>query len=141
MNKAERINSIDYYIKRHSESSTSRRTWTAGLLHASIRDNKIMAVRLLIDLGADVTGKITRTPLHAAAFRKNLCFAELLLENEAYVEVVNYQSLTALQRAVMNGFEKTVELLLSQVEANVWRCVYCRVKIPGLNGGPGADSK
>ena len=116
MNKAElrERNSIDYYIRDASRWSTSSTEWRRNLLHAAIRDDKLLAVRLLIELGADVNSKLARTPLHAATFRKNPSFAELLLEHGADIEAVGHQFLTPLQQAVLNGFEETVKLLLAK---------------------------
>ena len=134
MNKAERLHGVDNYITRDSYSSTSSTEWTTRLLHAAIRDDKLLAVRLLIELGANVNGKMNRarTPLHAATFRTNPAYAELLLEKGANIDAVDYQCLTPLQQAVINGFEKTIELLLAKgakVDA-IWRDV---IEVSGLS--------
>ncbi|RDW56944.1 hypothetical protein BP5796_13011 [Coleophoma crateriformis] len=114
MNKAERINGIEYYIEKKSIGSESPRAWRSNLLYAAIKDDRLLAVKLLIELGADVNDKKTRTPLHAAAFRKDPSMAEVLLDHGANIEAIDYQGLTPLQQAVLNGFEKTVKLLLSR---------------------------
>jgi ankyrin repeat protein len=113
-NKAERINGVESYIGNGSHELGLPKTWRSRLLHAAIRDGKLLAVRLMIELGADVNGKSTRAPLHAAAFRKNPSFAEVLLQHGAHIEELDYQGLTPLQQAVLNGFEGTIKLLLSK---------------------------
>lgn len=124
MNKAEMAGGADGYIGWSAPDTA----WKTRLLHKAIRDDKFLAVRLLVELGADVNGNMARTSLHAAAFRKNPSFAEFLLDHGADTESTDYQGLTPLQQAVVNGFEETIKLLLLK-GANV--NAICREKLKG----------
>ncbi|KAF2197628.1 ankyrin [Delitschia confertaspora ATCC 74209] len=119
MDKAERIYGVESYISeadrriRGGDGSVAK--WRAGLLHAAIRDDNLIAVKLILNLGADVNDRgYRRTHLHAATFREDPSFAELLLKHGAEIEARDYQGLTSLQQAVLNGFDKVVKLLVSK---------------------------
>jgi ankyrin repeat protein len=82
-------------------------------LHAAIRDDKIIMVRLLIELGADTNDTVNgRTALHTATFRVNCQFVELLLGAGADPTLRDSRGCTALHQAIMNGFEKTIAALI-----------------------------
>jgi ankyrin repeat protein len=114
MNKAEMARGVEGYISVNRFASDSPKLWRSRLLHAAIRDKKLLAVRLLIELGSDVNDMGTKTPLHTAVYRKDPSFAEILLEHGANIEALDYQGLTPLQQAVLNGFEETVRCLISK---------------------------
>ncbi|KAJ7195911.1 ankyrin repeat-containing domain protein [Mycena pura] len=84
------------------------RDWRSRLLHTAIRDDKIIMVRLLLELGTEANYTVHgRTALHTAAFRKDARFAgadTTLLDDYGY---------TALHRAIMNGFEETTATLVT----------------------------
>ncbi|KAJ6474851.1 ankyrin repeat-containing domain protein, partial [Mycena sanguinolenta] len=101
------------------------RDWRSRLLHAAIRDDKIIMVHLLIELGADTNYLVDRrTALHTAAFRANHHFVELLLGAGADPTLRDDRGCTALHQAVMNGFEETIATLIkggADVNARVHR--------------------
>ncbi|KAK8075334.1 hypothetical protein PG997_009997 [Apiospora hydei] len=115
--KGEHRFNFDGYIS-HVEGSYGRMAaddWRAGLLHRAIRDENLPAMRLLLGMGVDVNNaKYTRRHLHAAAGRSDPQFAALLLEHGADLEARDHAGMTPLHQAVLNGFEKTAELLLSK---------------------------
>ncbi|KAJ7851754.1 ankyrin repeat-containing domain protein [Mycena leptocephala] len=87
--------------------------WRSRLLHAAIRDDKMLMVQLLIELGADPNNTLDgRTPLHTATFRVNHRFVELLLGAGADPTLRDDRGLTALHQAIMNGFEETIAALI-----------------------------
>ncbi|KAF4811647.1 Ankyrin repeat and KH domain-containing protein 1 [Colletotrichum tropicale] len=99
----------DYYI----DSYTQELSWKSRMLQSAIRDGKLLAVRLLIEAGAEVNHAAEQTPLHAATFKKDISFAEILIKHGAHIEARNHYNLTPLQQAVSNGFEEVTRLLLS----------------------------
>ncbi|KAE9569099.1 hypothetical protein CGMCC3_g14852 [Colletotrichum fructicola] len=106
----------DYYI----DSYTQELSWKSRTLQSAIRDGKLLAIRLLIEAGAEVNHAAEQTPLHAATFKKDICFAEILIKHGAHIEARNHYNLTPLQQAVSNGFEEVTRLLLSNgANANV----------------------
>jgi ankyrin repeat protein len=115
MNKAERINGIESYMSGTWWSRSGRtedQTWKATMLHSAIKDQKLPVVQLLIEIGADVNYNRTRSALHAAAFRKDQTFTQLLLQRGADVSLRDCHGQTALHQAVLNGFEETIACLL-----------------------------
>jgi ankyrin repeat protein len=87
--------------------------WRSRLLHAAIRDDKMLMVQLLIELGADPNNTVDgRTALHIATFRVNHHFVELLLGAGADPTLRDDCGLTALHQAIMNGFEETIAALI-----------------------------
>ena len=123
MNKAERINGVEYYLREWGMPSrpAADEEWKSRLLHTAIKDNKLLAVQLLIELRADVNYKFrgTRTPLHAAAFRKDPHFVKILLEHGANPLSHDDKGQMPLQQAVLNGFEETsAALILGGADVN-----------------------
>lgn len=114
LDKGERINGHEPYVTSGShQGKRSSDDWESRMLHVAIRDSKLLVLQLLIELGADVNFTVlSQTPLHNAAFRQDHQFAELLLRNGADQTRDNSAGLTALQLAVLNGFEGTVLTLL-----------------------------
>ena len=116
MNKAERINGLESYVSHTWWSSSGEKTgdtaWKVRLLHSAIKDQKLSIVQLLIEIGANVNYIRTRSALHAAAFRKDPKFTQVLLKNGANVSVRDSHGQTALHQAVLNGFEETIAALL-----------------------------
>ena len=115
MNKAERINGIESYVSGVWWSDSGRmddQIWKTTMLHSAIKDQNLPVVQLLIDIGADVNYNKSRSALHAAAFRKDPSFTQLLLERGANVLLRDCHGQTALHQAVLNGFEETIACLL-----------------------------
>lgn len=107
------------YDESESESEMSK-LWKSGMLQSAIRDGKLLAVRLLLEAGAEVNQEARQTPLHAATFKRDIRFAEILIQHGAHMEAQNHDKLTPLQQAVMNGSEEVTRLLLSNgANANV----------------------
>ncbi|KAJ7673512.1 hypothetical protein B0H17DRAFT_1082826 [Mycena rosella] len=114
MSKDERINGPESFLRNVAAKTMDVRDWRSRLLHAAIRDNKIVMVRLLLELGADPNYTVYgRTALYTAAFRKDGGFVEMLLGSGAdptqYYDSYGY---TALHQAIINGFEETVAALI-----------------------------
>jgi ankyrin repeat protein len=109
----------DFYLRR--PPSMESKKWNSALVHRAIRDGNLMALKLLLELGTDINTIVDRTPLHAAAFRRDPTFAQVLIENGSDIEALDYQGMTPLQQAVVNGFEETAEFLLSK-GANINAC-------------------
>ncbi|KAI9150385.1 Serine/threonine-protein phosphatase 6 regulatory ankyrin repeat subunit B [Paramyrothecium foliicola] len=119
--KEESYYGYDCHIECPFEISRLSANWKSSLLLASIKDNQLSAMEILLAMGADVNyqgyrraGRIFRTPLHTAAFRKDPIFAELLINYGADIEALDWHCMTPLQQAVLNGFEKVVQLLLAK---------------------------
>ncbi|KAJ7111440.1 ankyrin repeat-containing domain protein [Mycena epipterygia] len=117
MSKDERINGQEAFLKNVMISQNKRRDindWRSRLLHAAIRDDKIIMVRLLLELGAEPNYTVHgRTALHTAAFRKEARFVELLLSAGADATLLDNYGYTALHQAIINGFEGTIAALLT----------------------------
>ncbi|KAJ7111442.1 hypothetical protein C8R44DRAFT_633091 [Mycena epipterygia] len=131
MSKAERINGQEAFLKDVMISQNKGRDindWRSRLLHAAIRDDKIIMVRLLLELGAEPNYTVHgRTALHTAAFRKEACFVELLLSAGADTTLLDNYGYTALHQAIINGFEGTIAALLTG-GADVNARTDCRIK-------------
>ncbi|KAJ7839850.1 hypothetical protein B0H14DRAFT_2512793, partial [Mycena olivaceomarginata] len=90
------------------DNGTDARDWRSRLLHAAIRDDKIIMVRLLLELGTEPDYIVHGgTALHTAAFRKDARFVEMLLSAGSDTTLLDKHGYTALHRAIMNGFEET----------------------------------
>ncbi|KAH7150354.1 ankyrin repeat-containing domain protein [Dactylonectria estremocensis] len=111
LNKGEMMYGVERYIRDAPDSQPDE--WKGKLLHGAIKDNQYMAACALIELGADVNFSLARTPLHAAAFRKDPRFARLLLQSGADPSQRDDFGRTALHQAVVNGFVETASELLS----------------------------
>ncbi|KAJ7616947.1 ankyrin repeat-containing domain protein [Mycena polygramma] len=115
--KNEQVNGQEAYLRdvQISQSNgTDVREWRSRLLHAAIRDNKIIMASLLLELGAEPNYPVHgRTALHTAAFRKEARFVELLLKSGADSTSLDNFGYTALHQAVMNGFEETTAALVN----------------------------
>ncbi|KAJ7111386.1 ankyrin repeat-containing domain protein [Mycena epipterygia] len=95
-------------------NSRDMRDWRSRLLHAAIRDDKIIMVRLLLELAAEDNYTVHgRTALHTAAFRKDARFVQLLLDAGADTTLLDDYGYTALHRAILNGFEETTAALIT----------------------------
>jgi ankyrin repeat protein len=83
-------------------------------LHLAAQRGNLEAVRLLIELGADVNKPNTdgATALERAAERSHEKVIEELLRHEADVNHGNIQGTTSLHWAACKGYERVVELLL-----------------------------
>ncbi|KAK2057867.1 ankyrin, partial [Colletotrichum caudatum] len=71
----------------------------------------LLAVRLLLEAGAEVSFAAKQTPLHKATFRRGVDFTEIVFKHGAHLEARDAYGLTPLQQAILNGFEKTSKLL------------------------------
>ncbi|KAJ7111390.1 ankyrin repeat-containing domain protein [Mycena epipterygia] len=111
MSKHERIEGQEVFLDGvliSQNNGRDLRDWRSRLLHAAIRDDKIIMVRLLLELGAEPNYTIHgRTALHTAAFRKDARFVQLLLGAGADTTLLDNYGYTALHHAIMNGFEET----------------------------------
>ncbi|KAJ7766224.1 ankyrin repeat-containing domain protein [Mycena metata] len=116
LSKAERINGPDstsaslfdpyYKVQNLGE-------WRSRLLHVAIRDDKIIMVQLLLELGADPNNIIHGRPaLHTAAGRREHRLVELILAAGGDPILYDARGRTALHQAVMNGFEETAMALI-----------------------------
>jgi ankyrin repeat protein len=77
------------------------------------RENQINAARVLLKAGADVNGRSGSTPpLAAAALRGHVFMVRLLLRNQAHVNRVGANDLTALMNAVELNRLDVVQVLL-----------------------------
>lgn len=107
---------LDRYIEERRErpSPEPRKEWKARLLQSAIRDDSLQAVRLLLELGADVNYRFHefRPALFAAACRKNPSYARILLEHGANPNIQDHKRHTPLQLAVTNVFEETSAALV-----------------------------
>lgn len=106
------IGYIEEPISKSSDADKRLVHWKTKLLKAAIRDSKLSAVRLLIFAGADVNDPVGACPLHIASHRKDPRFAQVLLENGADPACLDTKGQTALHSAIINGFIKTITVLL-----------------------------
>ncbi|KAJ7766257.1 ankyrin repeat-containing domain protein [Mycena metata] len=87
--------------------------WRSRLLHVAIRDDKIIMVQLLLELGADPNNLIYGRPaLHTAADRLDHRLVDLILAAGGDPMLYDVRGRTALHQAVMNGFEETAKALI-----------------------------
>ncbi|CAG9977300.1 unnamed protein product [Clonostachys byssicola] len=107
------ISKAAFRFQRRGYLGDERRGWSLGLIHAAVRGRDLVAVKLLLELGVDINGDELRTPLHTAMFHTDSAIAKLLLENGADIEAHDYEHITPLQQAVINGFVEPTRLLLS----------------------------
>lgn len=121
MNKAECVQGFEVYLEdpwgapKKQFDNKDTQSWKSRLLHAAIRDNKVLLVRLLLELGANANytaGNSGRSALHTAAFRADAQFVEILLRTGVKVNLVDSTGYTALHHAILNAFEATVAALL-----------------------------
>ncbi|KAJ7439211.1 ankyrin repeat-containing domain protein [Mycena latifolia] len=118
---------VEWSVDRDLEHALSKKggidahDWRSRLLHAAIRDEKMIMARLLLELGADPNYTVgVRTALHNAAFRKDARFVEMLLSAGADLTRHDTFGYTALHNAIVNGFEETVAALIaSGADVNV----------------------
>ena len=86
-------------------------------LHITSKSGILMAVQLLVDLGADTNSvnKHGQTPLHAAAGGEKDCpeVCEILLKHGANINAVDVDESQLLHLACKRGHEETMKLLLS----------------------------
>lgn len=70
---------------------------------------------MLIKAGADVNyhdDSIPLTPLHVAAFRRDPCYARILLQSGADPGKIDAKGQTALHQAILNGFIETIDTII-----------------------------
>ncbi|KAF7352041.1 putative Ankyrin repeat-containing protein [Mycena venus] len=117
MSKDERVNGQEQFLKGilvWQNNGRDVRDWRSRLLHAAIRDDKIIMVQLLLELGAEANYTVRgRTALHTAAFRKDARFVKLLLSAGSDTTLLDNYGYTALHQAIMNGFEETTAALIA----------------------------
>ncbi|KAJ7111396.1 ankyrin repeat-containing domain protein [Mycena epipterygia] len=117
MTKEERFSGQELFLEGvliSQNNGRDLRDWRSRLLHAAIRDDKIIMVRLLLELGAEASYTVHgRTALHTAAFRKDARFVQLLLSAGADTTLLDNYGYTALHHAIMNGFEETTAALVT----------------------------
>ncbi|KAF2111928.1 ankyrin repeat-containing domain protein [Lophiotrema nucula] len=123
---------LDHYSARAPDDQSEPTSWKSKLLLSAINESKLVAVRLLIDVGADVNFRSKTTPLHAAAFQEDSSFAAYLISKGADVTAIDERGYTALHHAVMNSFVSTTQTIL-EARADVNK----RVQL----GGPGWGSR
>ena len=115
------ISKAEWSYHRETEDSQYKVPWSRGtgpwksrLLHGAVRDGSLMALRALLETGADVNYSVKgRTPLHAAAQREDPKFVESLVTRGADVSARDQWDQTPLHRAIISGFEATTAALLS----------------------------
>ncbi|KAJ7033224.1 ankyrin repeat-containing domain protein [Mycena alexandri] len=116
LNKAELIHGPDSTSVALPDSGyklQDAREWRSRLLHAAIRDDKMIMVQLLLELGADPNNLVYGcTALHTAACRVDHRLVELLLAAGGDPTLYDDRGRTALHQAVMNGFEETITALI-----------------------------
>ncbi|KAL9620028.1 MAG: hypothetical protein Q9160_005406 [Pyrenula sp. 1 TL-2023] len=86
--------------------------WKSGLLQSAIKDERLQVVKLLLETGAEVNYKSSRSALHIASFRENPDYVRTLLEYGADTSAKDLYGQTALHQAVLNGFERTIAALV-----------------------------
>ncbi|KAF8217383.1 ankyrin repeat-containing domain protein, partial [Mycena galopus ATCC 62051] len=113
MSKSERLDGQEQFLKGVLVR-TDAHDWRSRLLHAAIRDDKIIMVQLLLELGAEPNYIVHgRTALHTAAFRNNARFVQLLLSAGSDTTPLDNYGYTALHHAIMNGFKETTVALIT----------------------------
>ncbi|KAJ7218912.1 ankyrin repeat-containing domain protein [Mycena rebaudengoi] len=117
MSKHERSNSPEQFLNGilvRQDNGTDARDWRSRLLHAAIRDDKIIMVRLLLELGAEPNYTVHgRTALHTAAFREDARFVQMLISAGSDTTPLDNYGYTALHHAIMNGFEEATTALVT----------------------------
>ncbi|KAJ7078564.1 ankyrin repeat-containing domain protein [Mycena belliarum] len=117
MTKSESYHGQEVYIPDVTSSKSGDpdvREWRSRLMHAAIRDNKLLIVQLLLELGADANYTLSgRTTLYTAAFRRNPRFVETLLAAGADPNLYDDYGHTALHQAILNGSEETAAALIT----------------------------
>ncbi|KAJ7439204.1 ankyrin repeat-containing domain protein [Mycena latifolia] len=115
LSKGEAIRGQEVFLSHVAISKNEdARDWRSRLLHAAVRDEKMIMVRLLLELDADPNYAINgRTALHTAAFRRDARFVEMLLGAGADPTLHDHYGYTALHQAIMNGFEETIAALIA----------------------------
>jgi ankyrin repeat protein len=97
-------------------STLSSDGWTP--LHLAAFFGKKDAVRLLLNLGADVNARSTNpmenTPLHAAAAGRDTESAKILLEHGANANALQHGGWTALHAAAQNGDVEMARALIAK---------------------------
>ncbi|KAI6307324.1 hypothetical protein MCOR29_009744 [Pyricularia oryzae] len=98
-----------------------------GLLRSAIRDGQLAVVRFLLALGVELDDHHQQSLLHLAALRKDPGFAEALIQFGADVDPKDHNNMTPLQRALADGFEETVRVLVTRGADVNMRGVPCRI--------------
>lgn len=82
MKKMEKINCLESHGRLADGPRKELEQWRSNMLHSAIKDEKIEIVQLLIDMRIDANAENFHQPaLHAAAFRKDLSFVQVLLQH------------------------------------------------------------
>ncbi|KAJ6587462.1 ankyrin repeat-containing domain protein [Mycena vulgaris] len=125
MSKDERINGQEAFLRDRIflKKTWTSTEWRSHLLHTAIRDDKMLMVQLLLELGADANYTVGgRTALHTATFRKDASFIKILLSAGADPTLRDTYGRTALHQAIINGFEETAAALIMGA-ADVNACI------------------
>ncbi|MCJ1250247.1 hypothetical protein MMC30_007473 [Trapelia coarctata] len=109
---------------QHAESNNIQQTHLVNLfdkkgrtpLHLTAWGDHQVAIRLLLDKGADIQAQDKRgqTPLHSAVYEKNKAVIRLLLDKGADVDAQDKRGQTPLYSAVYGNNEVVIRLLLDK---------------------------
>lgn len=99
------------YLVQRGASLDAKTILGAALANAATAE-RVENARALIELGADVDGEATATPLSFASAKGNTELVSLLLHHRADPNRRLYKERTALHVAAINGRRAVVELLL-----------------------------
>ncbi len=93
-------------------NSSDENGWTA--LHAACNNGDIETAKLMISLGAEITGLSHkgRCPIHLAVMQGHINTVELLVANGCPVDLPTKQGDTALVFAAQTGQPRMVQMLL-----------------------------
>ena len=102
---------VEYFVGKGANVNSREYGWTA--LHKAAENNKIIAVRTLLDLHADINSKAGQgyTPLHLAAQQGNKEIVDLLIKGGADVNVHNNYGDTPLSDAIKNNHKDVIILI------------------------------
>lgn len=121
--KSEMLYGMNTYVLNPTRNeSTEPKLWKTKLLNSAIRDSKLPAMKLLIELGANVNRRDKVTPLHLAACMKDPRYVMVLIANGADPSLIDLKGQTALHQAIINGYKQTVASLVdggSDVNARI----------------------
>ncbi len=107
-----RLDIYEDWLQKQLESVRESQGWTP--LHAAAQVGLPDRITNLIGKGAEVNARAAngQTPLHVAADRGNGAAVRVLLEHKADPNLKDQKRLTAVQLAMHNDFDGTVDLLL-----------------------------
>ncbi len=105
---------VDQLLSRGADI-TYQTSFGSSLLHLAVAREQVEVVQMLLDRGADIEGKnlsLGATALHYAVFNGNVELVEKLIGWKADLEAKMIEGLTALQLAVLMGYQGVVKSLL-----------------------------